>query len=108
MRAKEQAEKLARYRERLVDGPLLTIPTSIASFGFDPNSVVPLGEHGTVHPRLTVTGDWGEITTETGARVTSDWSAIVFSAADRPLLKLNEGWVLRDGARKGDLVLAPR
>ena len=104
-RAKEQAERLARYRARLVDGPLLTIPTSIGSFGFDPHSVVPLGEHGTVHPRLTVTGDWGEITTESGARVTADSSAIVFSAEDRPRLTLKAGWVLRDGERQGDLVL---
>jgi hypothetical protein len=104
-RAKEQSERLARYRARLVDGPLLIIPTAIGSFGFDPNSVLPFGEHGTVHPHLTVTGDWGEITTESGARVTADSSLIVFSAEDRPRLNLKAGWVLRDGERQGDLVL---
>ena len=52
-----------------------------------------------------MTGDWGEITTESGARVTADLSAIVFSAEDRPRLKLKAGWALGEGERKGDLVL---
>jgi hypothetical protein len=104
-REKERFERIARYRARLVDGPLFLIPTAIGSFGFDPNTVVPLGEHGTVHPHLTVTGDWGEITTESGARLPSDGSAIVFSAEDLPRLKLQAGWVLRAAPRAGDLVL---
>jgi hypothetical protein len=107
-RAVEREAMLAKYRALLVDGPLLTIPASLASFGFDPNAVVPFGEHGTVHPRLTVTGDWGEITTESGARVPADYSAVVFAAADRERLQLKEGWELRPGAREGDLVLGKK
>jgi len=105
-RAKEQAERRARYRARLVDGPLLIIPTRIASFGFDPNTVFPFGADGTVHPTLTVTGDWGEITTDAGARVTADWSAIIFGAEDAAKLKLEPGWTLRPGDRPGDRILS--
>lgn len=104
-RAKEQAERLALYRARLVDGPLLMIPTSIAHFGFDPNTVMPFGEHGTVYPALQVTGDWGELTTERGARVNADWSMLIFGAEDRAGLKLKEGWGLTAGSRAGDVVV---
>ena len=106
-RAREQAQRVARYRARLVEGPLLLIPTAIASFGFDPNAVVPLGEQGTVHPRLKVTGDWGEIESQAGARVTAERTYVVFAAEDRVLLKLAQGWELRPGPRPGDFLLAP-
>lgn len=106
-RAKQQAERVARYRKRLVDGPLLLIPTTIGHFGFDPNAVVPLGADGNAHPQLAVTGDFGEITSDQGARITADWSTIVFAAEDRARLKLQPGWTLVPGKRPGDLVVAP-
>jgi hypothetical protein len=106
-RAKKQAEIVARYRARLVDGPLIEIPLDGASFGFDPYTVVPLGDAGTVYPKLEVTGAWGKITTESGARMDPARAALLFSVEDRAKLELSAGWTLVPGAREGDLVLKP-
>ncbi len=53
-RARLQAARVAEYRARLVDGPVLAIPLEAAQYGFDPNSVVALGDAGTVYPSLEV------------------------------------------------------
>jgi hypothetical protein len=105
VRAKEQAERVARYRARLVDGPLIEIPLEGANFGFDPYAVVPLGDAGTVYPSLEVTGAWGKITTDSGARLDPARGALFFSIEDRRQLALTASWSLVPGARDGDLVL---
>jgi len=96
-------ELLAKYRALLVDGPTLELPMANANFGFDPNAVIPLGDAGNVHPNLSVTGDWGVITTSRGARITPDFKAFYFPAADRENLTLKEGWEIVAGPRAGDL-----
>ena len=104
-RAKEQAEKIARYRARLVDGPVIEIPLDVAQYGFDPYTVVALGDDGTVYPSLEASGAWGTITTESGARADLKRNALIFGAADRPRLKLNAGWDLVPDTRDGDVVV---
>jgi hypothetical protein len=106
-RAEEQAERIARYRARLVDGPLLEISLDGASYGFDPYTVVPLGEAGTVYPTLEVAGAWGKITTQSGARMDPTRGALFFALEDRKDLALAPGWALVPGAREGDLVVKP-
>ena len=105
-RARTQAARVADYRARLVVGPVLAIPLEGAQYGFDPNSVVALGDAGTVHPSLEVSGPWGTIVSDAGARVDAALGALLFSAADRARLRLNEGWLLKPGARPGDLLLS--
>jgi hypothetical protein len=104
-RAKEQAEKVARYRARLVEGPVIQIALDGANYGFDPYTVVALGDDGTVYPSLHVSGPWGTITTEAGARADFTRKLFFFSVGDRARLKLNAGWVLVAGGRAGDLVI---
>ena len=105
-RARVQAARVAGYRARLVEGPVLAIPLEAAQYGFDPNSVVALGDAGTVYPSLEVSGPWGTIRTDAGARVDAARGLLLFAADDRARLKLNEGWVLKPGARPGDLLLS--
>ncbi|HEV8432691.1 MAG TPA: hypothetical protein VGR95_04705, partial [Thermoanaerobaculia bacterium] len=104
-RAKEQAEKIARYRARLVDGPVIEIALDSAQYGFDPYTVVALGDDGTVYPSLEASGPWGTITTESGARIDLKRNALLFGAEDRSRLKLNAGWDLGPGRRAGDFVI---
>jgi hypothetical protein len=106
-RAEEQALRIARYRVRLVEGPVIEIALEGAAFGFDPYSVVPLGDAGTVYPSLEVTGAWGKITTEQGARIDPARGALYFSIEDREALTLEPGWVLVPGGRPGDLAIKP-
>ena len=106
-REREQRARIAKFRALLVDGPVIELPMNSSSrYSFDPNTVVPLGDAGTVHPTLSVSADWGTISTERGARIAPDFSAFFFPAADRERLKLNEGWELTPGKRSGDLRVA--
>ncbi len=106
-RAREQNERIAKYRARLVDGATIQIAVDGSSYGFDPYTVTPLGEAGTVYPTLDVTGAWGRITTESGARITGNWKTLVFGVEDRARLTLNPGWTLKAGSRAGDLLVVP-
>ena len=104
-RAQERAALVERYRSRLVEGPVLEIPLEGANFGFDPYTLVPMGEHGTAYPALEVTGAWGRISTVQGARIDAARTRLVFSIEDRSRLELEPSWTLRPGERAGDLVL---
>lgn len=106
VRAKEQAERIARYRARLVDGPVIEIPLDVAQYGFDPYTVVALGDDGTVYPSLEASGAWGTITTESGARADMKRNALLFGAEDRSRLRLNAGWQLGAGKRAGDFIIS--
>ncbi|MEA2236330.1 MAG: hypothetical protein QOC81_1054 [Thermoanaerobaculia bacterium] len=105
-RDRAQREKVAKFRALLVDGPTIEIPMEGAQFGFDPYTVVPLGDAGTAYPSLDVTGPWGRIAAANGARIDAGFTKLVFSISDRANLTLNEGFSLQPGVRKGDLVLA--
>ena len=104
-RAKEQAERIAKYRARLVDGPVIEIPLDTAQYGFDPYTVVALGDDGTVYPSLEASGPWGTITTQSGVRADAKSNALLFGIEDRSRLKLNPGWELGPGKRAGDFVI---
>lgn len=101
-RDREQRERVAHYRARLVDGPVLELPMKDAHFGFDPNAVVALGDAGNAYPTLDVTGPWGHIAAENGARIPSDWSKIVVAADERAKLQLKPPCKVAAGARAGD------
>src|SRR5205814_5260129 len=102
-RDRENRERVAAYRALLVDGPTIELPMANAHFSFDPNHVVLLGDAGNAHPTLSVSADWGTISTERGARIASDFTSFYFAADDRAKLKLNEGWTLVPGKRPLDL-----
>jgi hypothetical protein len=79
---------------------------------FDPNTVQPIEGVGTVYPTLRITDAWGTLTVSDGALIDRAFKNVhVTAPADaraRPLkekaweLRLNEGWKLEPGERKGD------
>ena len=104
-RDREQRERVARFRARLVDGPVLELPMKDANFGFDPNGVTALGDAGNAYQTLEVTAPWGRISVDGGARIASDWNTAFVPAEDRAKLELKPGWKLVTGPRQGDLRL---
>jgi hypothetical protein len=115
-REEERLRLVADYRARLEEGPVLSIPLRSMRMSFDPGSLVPLGEGGTVYPNIRVVDVWGVLTvTRGGALMNKTFSGInVPAPADasvRPLsgdgwtLELNDGWSLSPGPRRGDFVL---
>ncbi len=113
-RETERQARLARYRERLVNGPLLLLPLEKPSASFDPRELLPLPGHGTVYPKLQASDVWGVLEVSQGALLSPDWKQLAVPAPAGPAalsgdgwqLRLRPGWRLVPGARGGDFRLA--
>lgn len=118
LRAAERARLLAAF----VEGPTLTLPVGDAfGYSFNPNGVVPLEGHGSVHLVAEVRDAWGRLTVESGGvllrrpdRLITGVVVTVPPDADGPpmsgdgwRLDLATGWVVVPGARPGDWVVRP-
>lgn len=115
---REQAQRdlVKSYRSKLIDGPVLIVPLHKMNMQFDPGNLVPLDSLGTVYPNIRIVDEWGILTvTNGGALMSSDFSQIVVPAprnTAQPVingkgweLRLNPGWSVGDGERKGDLIV---
>lgn len=119
-RAARLAVERARYRDELVDGPVLVLGLPQRMLMFNPNTVLSLGDAGNVYPGAILIGPWGRLTLKEGAAlVTADrdraWVAAAGladaapgSAVDGPgwSLELAPGWRLVPATRPGDFRLA--
>jgi nucleotide-binding universal stress UspA family protein len=105
-RDRERRARVAEYRARLVDGPLLLLRQQGLGLSFDPGALFPLGALGTVYPTGTFSGPWGKLeVTSGGALLAGDFSRLAVpaprDAAARPLagdgwrLELAPGWEVR-------------
>jgi hypothetical protein len=116
-RDRARRERMADWRHRLVEGPVLEIALGGFDYSFDPNGVLPLEGAGTVYPTLTASGAWGKIEVERGALITSDLRRLFVPAPASPspegstirgdgwTLVLAPGWGLRPAERAGSYVL---
>ena len=114
--AKRQ-QQLSLNRRKFVDGPVLVLGFRHMNVQFNPQTLQPLGEAGTVYPTIRVTDDWGVIEGKNGALMKPDWSALVVPAPASPAgssiagdgwtLELKPGWTIVPGERAGDYTLAP-
>lgn len=109
----EIRERIAQFKERLVDGPRLIIPLQEIQMSFDPNAVQPIEGVGTAYPTLRLVDAWGTLTVTNGAMISSDYTKAYVAAPKDPKalkqadweLKLNDGWKIEPGERKGDYKL---
>lgn len=117
-REQRHQQDIARYKALLVDGPRLVLPLHKPQVMFNPSTLVPLGEAGTVYPTIKVLSDWGAIEASAGALLAPDWNRLYVAVPDqqaahtgtitgpRWTLKLNDGWRIEAGERPGDMVLS--
>jgi hypothetical protein len=109
-------KRIADYRARLVDGPVLMVPLDMIQISFDPTNLQPFPGHGTVYPNCRISCEWGVLNASRGALVSESFlKAYVAAPSDpqaRPLkgpgwqLDLKEGWKLEPGPRPGDYALS--
>lgn len=106
--------QLAALKAKLVDGPVLILPLHHTGYQFNPQTLKPLGDLGTVFPTARVTDDWGSLTVEDDALLNQDAKRGTVSAKGLDLahargagwqLELKPGWVIVPGIRKGDFVV---
>jgi hypothetical protein len=119
VRERRRREALAKYRSRLIEGPVLVLPIGEGfSYTFNPNNVISFEEIGLIYPTARVTDDWGILEVSDGVLMFRDANQIKklhvaapTDAQSRPLqgpgwkLTLGEGWLLEPGVRKGDFVV---
>jgi hypothetical protein len=108
---------LALYRAKFVDGAILTLPLKKMNVQFDPRTLQPFGDLGTVYPTIRITDVWGVLQVSNGALLKPDWSAVVVVApsdatdssikGDGWTLEIKPGWKLTPAARSGDYSLQP-
>lgn len=113
-RDRERQARLADYRARLVDGPRLIFALANANRQFNPQTLQPLGEDGTVYPTLRLVDDWGVLEVEKDAILAHDLKSAAVSAVGIDAagahgagwtLTLNPGWSIQPGQRDGDFVV---
>lgn len=113
--AREDARqaRLAQYRARLVEGPVVILPLDRTNFQFNPQTLTPLEGYGMVYPTARVTDRWGTLAIESGGALVHDQPrrvTVSASGADTATprgegwtLTLNPGWAIQPGPRDGDL-----
>jgi hypothetical protein len=117
-RETKRQQLLALNRAKFVDGPVLTLKFRHMNVQFNPSTLEPLGDAGTVYPTIRVSDEWGVIEGKNGALMKPDWSALVVSAhepltigetitGDGWTLTLKPGWNIIPDARAGDFRLSP-
>jgi len=111
-REQQRQERIAELRRRFVDGPVLLIPGT-GSGSFDSRGAVVIPNVGTVYfGPYRSSGGWGSLEANNGVLVASDGGSRRLSApvrhdnttfaGDGWTFKAAQGWVVREGARRGD------
>jgi hypothetical protein len=104
-----------------VDGPVLQVALPDRHLRFNPNTVMALGDVGSVYPNAILVGPWGRLTLHDGAALAPDDRTRARVVAPETLephpdgtlegpgwtLELNPGWQLVPGERSGDVRIAP-
>ena len=116
-RDQQRQERLAELRRRFVDGPALVIPGG--GTASDSRGAVVIPGVGTVYfHAFRSSGAWGTLEAENGVLVLSDGRTRRVPApvrrddgtlaGDGWTFKAAPGWVVREGARRGDYEVVPQ
>jgi hypothetical protein len=113
-REQQRQARIAELRRRFVDGPVLTMPGGGRGFS-DSHGAVAIPDVGTIYfGEYHMTGAWGALDANRGVLVSSDGQTRRLPAPVRSdstisgdgwTLKAAVGWMVRDGARRGDFEL---
>jgi len=117
-REQQRQERLATLRRQFIDGPVLVMP-GVGSAGSSSEGAVVIPGSGTVYfGSFKASGAWGTLDAEKGVLVATDGSSRRVSApvrrddgtfaGDGWTFKAAAGWVVREGARRGDYEVVRR
>ena len=111
-REQQRRDRLTALRRQFIDGPVLVMPAN-GSAGSNSTGAVVIQGSGTVYfGAFQASGPWGTLDAEKGVLVATDGSVrrvpapvrrddVTFTG-DGWTFKAAPGWVVREGARKGD------
>ncbi len=96
VRENERLAKIDSYKTKFLKEPTLKLMFENMNISFDPRNIMPLENIGTVYPNIRVTDNFGILTVEDGALLSSDWSNIIVSEPteiSESIVK-GKGWTL--------------
>ncbi len=95
-RWKKRNEKIAMYTQKLLKDNPLVIELIDRQIGFNPNSIIPLGEHGNVYEYFVLRDRFGKLTAKKGALMTRDWNRVFVSKPEKiePGKIAGDGWII--------------
>jgi len=119
VREQEHNRKLADFRARLVDGPVMILPLMQMNIQYDPRGMVSMDSLGTVYLTIKISDAWGILDVSSGgALMATTWTSLRVQApidtiaqqvkGDGWTLQLNDGWELVPAVRAGDFTLMSR
>lgn len=101
-REEENNKVAAVYKKKFLESPALYLPGIKMNYQFNPTEVMSIDDLGNVYPTLRVVDQWGILTVEKGALITSNWKNVIVTApfttegktlkGDGWNIVLNEGW----------------
>ncbi len=111
-REQQRQARIAELRRRFVEGPVLLMPGGGGGMS-DSRGAVVIPDAGTVYfGHYSMSGNWGTIEADKGVLVSTDGRSRRLPApmknsgttisGDGWTFKVAAGWVIREGARKGD------
>ncbi len=73
----EKTKKLiAEYKSKFITQSHFELVFEQMNVSFDPRNIMPIEDKGTVYPNIRVTDNWGILTVENGALMSSHWDKI--------------------------------
>jgi hypothetical protein len=112
-REEERKARVAEFRRRFVDGPVLELPPARGA-SFLTLGMTPIPGEGTIYPQFRTTSEWGSLEAA-HVLMSPDRSKLTLPApagiegptlaGDGWTLKIAPGWAVRPGSRKGDYKL---
>lgn len=112
----EKTKKIiAAYQLKFIELAHFEIQFSKMNVSFDPRNIVPIGDQGTVYPKIRVTDLWGILTVENGALMAAGWDKISITlpttiegkkiTGDGWILELTDGYALQKNEANGNYKL---
>ena len=93
----EKTKKLiAEYKSKFIEQPHFEIIFEQMNVSFDPRNIMPIEDKGTVYPNIRVSDNWGILTVENGALMSSSWDKISVTIPIKIENKniSGDGWIL--------------
>ncbi len=110
--------RIAEYKLKFITLPHTELRFEKMNVSFDPRNIVPVEDKGSVYPSIRVSDNWGILTVENGALMSTNWDKIAVAlptktdgrkiSGDGWVLELNEGYILQKNMSTGNYELMRR
>lgn len=118
LREERIKKQISEYKAKLIAQPHFEIQLKKMNISFDPRSILPIEDKGTVYPKMRVTDVWGILEVETGALMSPHWNKISITnptmisthkvEGDGWILTLKDGYVVEKEEKTGNYIISKR